>query len=333
MSRQLWVRGIWGFAAAMVCSAATIAAQQTQPPQQNQGAQPNPVAQQNQFGQPLQNNPQQAQRRNWNAGQGNPGMAGVGRTDVDHYLIKVLIKANKDEIEMGKLAEQRSQNASVKQLATQMVQDHTRFLGQLESFKKTEHAGANPQAGMHQQTQPGMQQQTQRGTAFRGTVPGTEPANGANQQQQPQQFPNPQVAQQQPGANNTQPGFAGNRMHHGDRMANMGEHGAAGQFATIMEEVDRNMQQALLRDLSSQQGAQFDRCYLSSQLFGHMWVAEALKTFERDASPQLKSILQEGLQATEQHLTHIKSLLAKEENQPAAAPSARFQPRTPQITR
>jgi predicted outer membrane protein len=323
MSRQLWVRGIWGFAAAMVCSAATIAAQQTQPPQQNQGA-PNHAAQQNQFGQPQQNNPQQSQRNNWNPAAGNPGMAGTGRADVDHYLIKVLIKANKDEIEMGKLAEQRSQNASVKQLATQMVQDHARFLAQLESFKKTEHAGPNPQAGM--------QQQTQRGTAFRGTIPGAQPANGATQQQQPQQLANPQLAQQQPGANNAQPGVAGNRMHHGERMAGMGEHGAAGQFAKIMEEVDRNMQQALVRDLSSQQGAQFDRCYLSSQLFGHMWVAEALKTFERDASPQLKSILQEGLQTSEQHLTHIKSLLAKEENQPAA-PSAQFQPRTPRITR
>jgi hypothetical protein len=212
-----------------------------------------------------------------------------------------------------------------------MVQDHTRFLGQLESFKKTENAGAN-QAGMQQQTQPGLQQQTQRGAAFRGTIPGAPAANGANQQQ-PQQFPNQQLAQQQPGANNAQPGFAGNRMHRGDRMAAMGEHGAASQFAKIMEEVDRNMQQALVRDLSSKQGAQFDRCYLTSQLFGHMWVAEALKTFERDASPQLKSILQEGLQTSEQHLTHIKSLLAKEENQPAAAPSARFQPRTPQVTR
>jgi predicted outer membrane protein len=96
----------------------------------------------------------------------------------------------------------------------------------------------------------------------------------------------------------------------------MGEHGPAAHFAKIMEEVDRNMQQALVRDLSSKQGNEFDRCYLSGQLFGHIWVAEALKTFQRDASPQLKPILQEGLQASEQHLTHIKSLLARLENEP-----------------
>jgi predicted outer membrane protein len=320
MTRQLWARGIWGVAVAVACSAAAIGAQLTQPAQQNQGAQ-NSVGQGGQNGQPNQNG--QAAQQNWK-GAHNPAMAGAGRTDLDHYLVKVLVKANQDEIEMGKLAQQRSQNAEVKQLATQMVQDHTRFLSQLESLKKGE-AGANPQAG----TQP----QTQRSTAFRGNIPG-ESANSVNQQQA-QPLRNPQVAQQ-PGGNNAQPRIGGKRMHRGEQFAGMGgDHGTAGQFAKIMEEVDRNMQQSLVRDLSSKPGAQFDRCFLTSQLFSHMWVAEALKTFERDATPQLKPVLQEGVQATEQHLTHIKMLLAKAENEPAAAaPGARnFQPRGARINK
>jgi predicted outer membrane protein len=320
MSRQLLARGIWGAVAVVACGVAAIAVQQTAPAQQIPAAQPNQAvrptqsAQENQFGQPGQNNPQeQSQRRNWNDAQGNPGMAGVGRGDIDHYLIKVLVKANKDEIELGRLAQQRSQNPEIKQLATQMVEDHTAFLNKLESFKKAEN---NPQAGTHQPVQ--------RGTAFRGPTPGATTNNGLTQQQ-PQQYQVPQVAQQQPGSG--QPRMNDNRMHRGEHFAGMGDHAMAGQFAKIMEEVDQNMQQSLVRELSSKQGVQFDRCFLSSQAFGHMWVAEALKTFERNASPQLKPILQEGVQATEQHLTHIKSLLAKAENEPTAAPSTRFQPR------
>ena len=73
-----------------------------------------------------------------------------------------------------------------------------------------------------------------------------------------------------------------------------------------------------MRDLSSKEGAQFDRCYLACQLFGHMWVVEALQSFEREASPQLKPILQEGVQVSQQHLIHVKNLLAKLDNQPGS---------------
>jgi predicted outer membrane protein len=296
MSRQLWARGVWGIAVAVASGTVAIAQQTQGDPQRPQ---------------------QQSQIRTFDGAQGNRGMAGAGWMDVDHYLVKVLIKANKDEIEMAKLAEQRSSNADVKQLASQMVQDHTRFLNQLESFKGTGNAGTNPQAGDPQQTQ--------GGAAFRGTTPDGQNQPAQTQQEQNQQPQNQQQLQQQlqPGVAG-RPGIAGQQGRH-EHAAGMGEHSSAGHFAKIMEEVDRNMQQSLMRELSSKEGAQFDRCYLSGQLFGHMWVIEALKTFEKDASPALRPILQEGLQASEQHLTHIKSVLAKAESEPRS--SARRQPR------
>ncbi len=280
--------------------------------------------------------------------------------DVDHYLIKVLVKANKDEIEIGKLAEQRSSNPEVKQLANQMVQDHTRFLNSLESLKRTGQPAATRQAG----TQP-----VQRGAAFRGATPeGADQQQPKTQQQTQQLTPDEQrlqrlrnqiqqqtkqeatanhnnnnnPAQNAAGANkgaadiagaNTSAAnhqMAGQQGQH-EHMAGMGGHGTAGQFAKIMEEVDRNLQQSMVRELSSKQGAQFDRCYLTGQLFGHMWVVDALKVFEQSASPQLKPLLQEGLQTSEQHLTHIKSLLAKLDNEPAS--HAGIQPRSNRVIR
>ena len=309
MTSQLWTREIWGIAVALATSAVAIAAS---PPQQG--------------GNPQQPQPQ-FQNRTFDRAAANRPMAGQ---NLDHFLVKVLVQANKDEIEMGKLAEQRSSNANVKQLATQMVQDHTRFLNQLEQFK-----GAGGQ-------------QIQGRAAFRGATPDGQtqqpqqqqtPLSQQQVQQQLQHLQNPQNGQQ-PG-NINQPAIggqqgiagqqhmAGQQGMRGEHM--MGEHGPAGQFAKIMEEVDRNMQQSLTRELSSKQGAEFDRCYLTGQLFGHMWAVEALKTFQQHASPQLRPILQEGLQASEQHLTHIKSVLARNDNEPRTG--ARPQQRGGQFNR
>jgi predicted outer membrane protein len=324
MSRQLWARGVWGIAVAVATSALAIAGAQQNNPPQNANQNPSNTQQQNNFqqGNQQQGNAQQAlQQGPMGTFQRNGEPRGMAmHNDVDHYLIKVLAKANKDEIEMGKLAQQRSSNPEVKQLANQLVQDHTRFLSSLESLKHNGQPATNRQAG---------NQPIQQGTAFRGAAPGTIEQQQPQGQQQPSNNPN----QVNPGQNN---GFrnnagqannetmSGRRAHH-DQMAGMGEHGTAGQFAKIMEEVDRNLQQSMVRELSSKQGAQFDRCFLTGQIFGHMWVVEALKVFERDASPQLKPLLQEGLQTSEQHLNHVKSLLAKLDNEPAS--HAVIQPR------
>ncbi len=312
MTKQLWVRGVWGVAVAVVSSALAIAQQNNPSQNQSNTQQPNNVQQTN----PQQFNQREAQRGPMRTFR-DEHRGVVGQNDIDHYLIKVLVQANKDEIEMGNLAQQRSNNPEVKQLATQLVQDHTRFLNTLESLKRTGH-----EAGQ----QVGNQPIQQRGTGFRGTTP-----NGIEQQQQtqqqqpaltPDQLRNQRLSDQQQNQVQAQPGqnnqtMAGRRAHQ-EHMGNMGEHGTAGHFAKIMEEVDRNLQQSMVRELSSKQGAQFDRCFLTGQLFGHMWVVDALKVFEQNASPQLRPILQEGLQTSEQHLNHLKSLLAKIDNEPTS---------------
>src|SRR5579885_2672582 len=126
MTRQLWVRGVWGVAVAVVSSALAIAQQNNPSQNQSNTQQPNNVQQTN----PQQFNQREAQRGPMRTFRDeHRGMVGqVGQNDIDHYLIKVLVQANNDEIEMGNLAEQRSNNPEVKQLATQLVQDHTRFL-------------------------------------------------------------------------------------------------------------------------------------------------------------------------------------------------------------
>jgi predicted outer membrane protein len=297
----------------------------------------------------------------------------MARTDVDHYLIKVVLQANRDEIAMGRLANQRSANQDVKKFATQMVDDHTRLMSSLQQFQSKQHTGAMPGA-----RQPGYND-VNRGTlnnapanttgtqresrdtandhnATNGTLNGAPTTAGTQGQSQDSAndhnatsgalngAPATTGTQSQAGSDtandhnaanqnqiNPAPGSFNQPGRNGQRFGNqmVGQNGMAGrrsaahQFATIMEEVANQTQQSVQRELSQKEGAQFDRCYLSRQVMDHMWLVDALTVFERNASPALQPILQEGLQVAQQHLAHAKALLARIEQGQAKSTAQR----------
>jgi hypothetical protein len=146
---------------------------------------------------------------------------------------------------------------------------------------------------------------------------GSDTANDHNSANQSQINPAPKSSNQ-PGRDGQR---IGSQMVGQNEMA--GRRSAAHQFATIMEEVANQTQQSVQRELSQKEGAQFDRCYLSRQVMDHMWLVDALTVFERNASPALQPILQEGLQVAQQHLAHAKALLARIEQGQAKSTAQR----------
>lgn len=68
------------------------------------------------------------------------------------------------------------------------------------------------------------------------------------------------------------------------------------------------------KELESKQGAKFDHCYTGMQVGEHMKMLDTLVVFQEYASPQLRSILEEGQKTTEEHLEHAKQLMEKLEN-------------------
>jgi predicted outer membrane protein len=115
MTKVHWARGAWAVAAIMATGIASAALPQ-QTRSDSAGGQ---AAQQNQR--------DRGQQR-----------AMAGRTDLDHFLVKVVIKANKDEIASARLAQQKSSNPDIKKFAMQMVEDHTRLMNRLEQVRGTE---------------------------------------------------------------------------------------------------------------------------------------------------------------------------------------------------
>jgi predicted outer membrane protein len=219
---------------------------------------------------------------NWNQ---NRGQAMTGHINVDHFLLKVTRQANQDEIATARLAEQRALNPDVKKFAMQLVADHTRFMNRLQQFENGQKAAPGPRG-----------RRFNRGASNFQTTPSTTQA----------QTTVPGAANQ--GAFN-QPGTTGQRVQ--GQMAGTARHDAARHFVGIMDQVAEQTQKSVQRELSQKEGAQFDRCFLSWQVLDHIWLVDALTVFEQNASPALQPILQEGLQTSQQHLTHAKALLSR----------------------
>jgi predicted outer membrane protein len=288
MTKVHWARGAWAVAAIMATGIASAALPQ-QTPNDPAGGQA-PATTQNQ--------------RNW---ADQRGRAMAGRMDLDHFLVKVVINASKDEIASSRIAQQRSSNPDVKKFAMQMVEDHTRLMNRLEQFRGTEHGertrgmrrgDRSPSSGAINN---GLVTQPQAGAQT--TSPAAEGQRGATTQ------PNAVVQ--------GQGGDQGLGRNMADQTGVAARHNAAREFATVMEEVANQTQRSFERELSQKEGVQFDRCYLGQQVMAHMWLTDALQVFERHASPGLQPILQEGLQVAQQHLTHAKALLSRiEQGQP-----------------
>jgi predicted outer membrane protein len=318
MSKQHWATGALAVSAMMVTGVARAGV-----PQQSSNNPASGLA------------PSSVQRtRDWN----QQGRTTAGRTNLDHYIIKVVTQANRDEIAQGQLANQRSSNQDVKKFAMQMVQDHTRLLNKLQQFRGERRStapgtrqpsftpnrasssiqparssimlaqatSASDTANDHNAT-PGAVNNAAAGTATTQSQDNANDHNAAGQA-------NPAPAA---GAYNQQPGVTGRGF--GSRMAGqpaaMGQQSSAREFAQMMDEVSQQTEKSIQRELSQKEGVQFDRCYLSWQVLDHIWLIDALTVFERNASPALRPVLQEGLQTAQQHLTHAKALLARVESQ------------------
>jgi len=289
MRKAHWARGAWAVAAIMTTGIASAAL-----PQQSAS---DPVGQ------------TPAAARNQGAWDPQRGHATTGAMDLDHFLAKVVIKANKDEIATARLAEQRSTNAEVKKFAMQMAEDHTRLMNRLEQFRNAQRNERGN--GMRR---PGDNGNLNRGAANGGTF--GQPRFGIQTV--------PSTVQGQPGAtaqpNTVAQGETSDQRNAGNAAGHAGMAGhrnAAREFVAVMDEVANQTQKSLERELSQKEGVQFDRCYLGQQVMAHLWLSDALSIFERHASSELQPILQEGLQTAQQHLTHAKALLARiEQGQP-----------------
>lgn len=65
---------------------------------------------------------------------------------------------------------------------------------------------------------------------------------------------------------------------------------------------------SITAELEKKQGREFDHCYMAAQVMMHQHMKDTLTVFIRHASPNLQTVLKEGLQTTDRHLTEAKRI-------------------------
>jgi predicted outer membrane protein len=210
---------------------------------------------------------------------------------LDGQLAACVIIGNQKEIAVSRQAEEKLQNEEVKKFAQQMVQDHEKFVAQLQQFAE--------QGGF---------QQTQL------AIDGTARTEGATRREQPGQRPaQPRsTARQNPDAQD--PGTP----RAAARSEALDQQGGGHEMINIEREVAQLCVQSAVKELSEKQGAEADRCYVGMQIGAHMGMVDKLEVFSRHASPELQATLQQGLQTAQQHLDHAKQLAKQLEGQAKA---------------
>jgi predicted outer membrane protein len=86
------------------------------------------------------------------------------------------------------------------------------------------------------------------------------------------------------------------------------DNSALRELATIDRQVAERSQQALREKLQEKQGAEFDQCFVGSQIFGHMHMIAQLEVVQQQSSGQLRQFAQEAQPKVKQHLEQAEKL-------------------------
>jgi predicted outer membrane protein len=83
----------------------------------------------------------------------------------------------------------------------------------------------------------------------------------------------------------------------------------------LIEQIGQRDIQLTQQELQRHQGTEFDAAYIGQQLVAHLEMLAALQASEQHASPQLKQLINQGVQVTEQHLNEARGIMSQLQQQ------------------
>lgn len=95
-----------------------------------------------------------------------------------------------------------------------------------------------------------------------------------------------------------------------ERRAAPGGHDTVHTIAKINEEIHKRCLTSAMEELESKKGEEFDKCYVGMQLAAHQHMSDSLAVLKNHATtPELRQLITQGSETTEQHLAHAKNLM------------------------
>jgi len=197
-----------------------------------------------------------------------------GSFGLDQQIAGCLLLGNLEEVALAQFAKEHCEQDQCKEFANKMVEQHQQLISKIEQ--------ASPQLASLNLTLRNADAEGRQGDADRQDQ--TASAGQSNQ------------------------------------AANAGQAGQFGQSSTsgnvdpallLARQVKEECLGMVKKALGEKKGKDFDACYIQQQVGAHMAMLAQLKGSEPFASAQLKPLIQEGIQVTEQHLDKAKELAKK----------------------
>jgi len=210
-----------------------------------------------------------------------------------------LLFGARNEIEMGKLAQDKAKSDDVKEFAAKMVKDHsqqsdklTRLAGNL--------AGADTARG-------GSGSDVRREVRRVPAEEGRQEAREDRKEGRDDARATGDRTERREGREDARDDRRDNRQ---DRTTTTTTGRGQGlNWVAVHHEIADQCLQSSKKELGNKEGHEFDQCYMGMQIAAHMHMLDTLKAFKNHATGELQQDIDDSIDTTESHLKHAKKIM------------------------
>jgi predicted outer membrane protein len=211
--------------------------------------------------------------------------ADAGRGSADQQIAACLHGANRNEIELSRLAQEKASNEAVRDFAAMMVKDHSPVLQKLQTV------AGNLVTAQPQETPAATERRRGEGEERR------EPAR-----REPAVKPESEAPAAAPGATRAPAGVA----PEGRVVARVAGNGL--DWVAIHKQVADQCLASTKAEFQKKEGAEFDQCYMGHAIMAHQKVLDEIKVLRNYASAELRQDLDKSAQMATHHLEEAKKI-------------------------
>lgn len=237
----------------------------------------------------------------------------------DQQIAATLWAANRNEVELAKLAQQKAQSDSVKEFAATAIKDHTqaadkfaRAAGNLVSANTARGGvGTTPPRDVRK---PVIQDDEARDETREEAPRGKKQADREDREDARD---NPRREAREDAREEGREVRRTGREEAREGRTTTQRGGAQGfNWVSVHLEVADQCLQSAKKELNDKQGAEFDKCYMGLQVAAHMGMVDQLEVLKNHASSQLQPDIEQALETTKEHLEEAKKIMENIKDKP-----------------
>jgi len=279
--------------------------------------------------------------RSQTANYGATASASGSSSEVERFMTNCLLAQNESEVQLTELAQQQSQNSSVKEFAQKMAQDHRQLIQQLQQIAGTQgsrsssiSSGQSGTSGTADTTTSTRTDTTRTGTSGLSTtgrrdskvsevdLPSTPGANNTTNDTSSSALPGSSGASGTTSSSGRSSLSSSQTTDLAGGVASASSGGAVQQLMQLDRQINDRKTQMVREELQQKQGAEFDKAFVGSAIPAHIHMIAELEVLEKQGQGQLAQIAQQARPIAQQHLEHAKQLMRQLDNQSGGGSTA-----------